>query len=163
MGARRIAGQRQDIFQENLAIEVMDHGLPEEAVLAGQLIDLAKEVNLPWVVTNNVHYARVTERLIHDVLTCLKHGVSLDDAGTILRPNAEWHLKSPEMMAQRWRHDLAGIQNCCSAERCEFRLGELQAPLQTAQTGSTDADEYLKQLTQEGARHRWGMGMTVAP
>ncbi len=163
LGARRIAGQLQDIFQDNLAIEVMDHGLPEEAVLAGQLIGLAQDMNLPWVVTNNVHYARVTERLIHDVLTCLKHGVCLDDAGTILRPNAEWHLKSPDLMAQRWRHDLTGIRNSIAlAERCEFRLEQLEAPLPRAQTpDDIDADDHLKKLTWEGARHRWGMGMTV--
>ncbi|MEZ4437441.1 MAG: PHP domain-containing protein, partial [bacterium] len=81
LGARRAAGVWRDLFGEHFAIEVMDHGLAEEARLAGGLIRLAGEMGVPWVVSNNVHHATPQDRVLHDVLTCLKHHVTLDDAG----------------------------------------------------------------------------------
>ena len=59
---------------------------------------------MPWVVTNDVHYARARDRIVHDVLSSLRHQRTLDEMGTRLRPNAEWYLKSAAQMARRWRH-----------------------------------------------------------
>jgi error-prone DNA polymerase len=53
---------------------------------------LAEAMALPWIVTNDVHYAHPKHRMAHDVLTALRHGATLDEMGTRLRPNAEWHL-----------------------------------------------------------------------
>jgi len=141
----------------------MDHGLPENARLAGDLVALARENDLPWVVTNNVHYAEVSERMVHDVLVCLRAQTTLEDAGQRLRPNGEWHLKGPRVMAERWRHDLSGIRTSVAlAERCTFRLHQLEVPLPRASLPSpfTDDDAYLRHLAYTGARTRWGVGIT---
>ncbi|MCB9539658.1 MAG: error-prone DNA polymerase [Myxococcales bacterium] len=159
LGARRAAGRLRDVFGRHFAIEVMDHGLPESARLAGALIHLAGELDVPWVVTNNVHYATPDERVLHDVLTCLRTHTTLDTAGRRLRPNAEWHLKGPAALAARWRHDLAGLRaSVALAERCTFRLGELEPALPETPLppGFDDPDEFLAHLTREGARRRWG-------
>ena len=163
LGARREAGRLQDIFGRYFAIEVMDHGLPEEARWAEELISLSTDLSVPWVVTNNVHYSTLRERLIHDVLIALKHGKTLDTASNILRPNGEWYLKSPDAIAERWRHYPDGIkQTLVLAEQCTFRLYDLQVPLPSLSVPSEfeDADNYLAHLTQIGATDRWGTGIT---
>ncbi len=164
IGARRASGRLKEIFGQHFAIEVMDHGLPEEARLAEGLINLAEHVGAPWVVTNNVHYATVAERTLHDVMTCLRHNQTLDEAGRILRPNAEWYLKSPQVISERWRHNLDGIRASVQlSEQCNFRLHHLDAPLPCISVPSpfANVDEYLRDLTHAGARDRWGAGMTL--
>src|SRR5665213_748218 len=57
-GAREAAARLHEIFDGRLAIECWDHGLEEERALLAPLIEIARTLNVPWVVTNNVHYAR---------------------------------------------------------------------------------------------------------
>ncbi|MEZ4468719.1 MAG: hypothetical protein R3F43_30865 [bacterium] len=165
LGARRSAGLLKDIFGEHFAVEVWDHGLSEEAAMVGGLLRIADEVGAPWVVTNNVHYAEPEERVLHDVLTCLKEGVTLDEAGRRLRPNAEWHLKGPRAMAQRWRHEPAGLRaSVALAERCAFRLQDLKPALPGLRLpdGIDNNDAYLRRLAYEGGR-RWASLHRAAP
>jgi DNA polymerase III alpha subunit len=78
-GACAAAAVLKDAFDGRLAIECWDHGLAEERVIVGGLIEVAHALNLPWVVTNDVHYARARDRVVHDVLSCLRHDKKLDD------------------------------------------------------------------------------------
>ena len=126
-GAYRIAGTLRDLFAEAFAIEVWDHRLPEERALVRQLIPLARRIGVPWVVTNNVHYATREGRATHDALTALRHGRPLDAMGTRLRPNGEWYLKSTALHHRR----LAGTR-CRSARHPRHRR-TLSVPHRTAQ------------------------------
>ncbi|MCC7322704.1 MAG: PHP domain-containing protein, partial [Gemmatimonadaceae bacterium] len=72
-GACEAAATLLDLFEGRLAIEVWDHHLPEERALVRQLIPLARSLGIPWVVTNDVHYALPTGRIVHDVLSALRH------------------------------------------------------------------------------------------
>jgi error-prone DNA polymerase len=147
-----------DIFEGRLAIECWDHALPEERTVVPQLIRIAQSLGVPWVVTNDVHYAEPRGRTTHDVLACLRHQLTLDTMGTRLRPNGEWYLKSPAQMRRRWQHDDAGIRATVEvAERCAFRMEMLKPRLPTfpLPPGVT-ADEYLERLVWQGARERWG-------
>ncbi len=86
---------------------------------------------IPCVVTNNVHYARRKQHIIHDVLTCLKHNVTLSTAGRRLRPNDNWCLKSPQEMQSIWRDYPQFLKNTIDiAERCQFRLTALKPSYQ---------------------------------
>ncbi len=147
-----------DIFDRRVAIECWDHGLPEERVTTARLIDIARALDIPWVVTNDVHYARARDRMIHDVLCSLRHKRPLDDMGTRLRPNGEWYLKSAAQMARRWRHAPEGIRATLDvAERCAFRLDTLAPTLPAfALPPGVASDEYLDRLVEQGAQERWG-------
>ncbi|HEY8176819.1 MAG TPA: DNA polymerase III subunit alpha [Gemmatimonadaceae bacterium] len=148
-----------DIFDRRVAIECWDHGLPEERVTSQALMAIAHALNIPWVVTNDVHYARARDRMIHDVLACLKHERTLDDMGTRLRPNAEWYLKSAAQMMRRWQHAPEGIHNTLAiAERCQFRMEQLSPTLPAFPLPpGVSADEYLERLVAQGAEERWGV------
>jgi len=147
-----------DVFDRRVAIECWDHGLTEERETSAHLIAVARALNIPWVVTNDVHYATARDRVVHDVLVCLKHERTLDEMGTRLRPNGEWYLKSADQLLRRWQHAPEGVHNTLAiAERCQFRMEQLSPTLPAFPLPpGVDADEYLERLVAHGARERWG-------
>ena len=161
--AREALGTLSEAFQRRLAVECWDHALPEERALVERLLPLAKAQDLPWVVTNDVHYARARGRIAHDVLVALRHGATLDEMGTRLRPNGEWHLKGHAQLAARWRGREEGLANTLAvAERCAFRLETLKPRLpHFPLPGGVSEDEYLERLVEAGAQERWGWKRTA--
>jgi len=159
-GACEAAANIKDMFDGRMAIECWDHGLAEEREIVRGLIEVARALDVPWVVTNDVHYARARDRIVHDVLSCLRHDKTLDGMGTRLRPNGEWYLKSAAQMRRRWQHAPEGIAATRAiAERCAFRMEQLQPTLPAFPLPSgVSADEYLERLVMQGAQERWGHG-----
>jgi len=161
--ARARLGRLAEVFGGRVAVECWDHDLAAERAVAPRLIALAGTLDVPWVVTNDVHYATPQGRIVHDVLTCLRHKTTLDEAGTLLRPNAEWYLKRPERMAHRWRHYPEALAATRAvAEQCAFRMGQLTPALPAfpLPPGVT-ADDYLASLVAAGARERYGARLTA--
>jgi error-prone DNA polymerase len=156
-GAREAAAVLKDAFDGRIAIECWDHGLAEERETVRGLIELARALNVRWVVSNDVHYARARDRIVHDVLSCLRHDKKLDEMGTRLRPNGEWYLKSAAQMRRRWQHAPEGIPATrLVAERCAFRMDQLRPNLPAFPLPpEVTPDEYLEQLVIQGARERW--------
>jgi error-prone DNA polymerase len=155
-GACEAAATLLDIFEGRVAIECWDHHLPQEREVVRHLIPLAHSLDIPWVVTNDVHYATPAGRLTHDVLWSLKHQLRLDEMGTRLRPNGEWYLKSASQMRHRWQQDEAGVRASLTIfERCRFRLEELRPTLPTFPLPpGISADDYLARLVEQGAGER---------
>ncbi len=156
--AVRAAETFAEIFRRRIAIECWDHALPEERALVPALQRIARTVGVPWVVTNDVHYADSGQRLTHDVLCALKHGATLDEMGTRLRPNGEWYLKSYEQMVRRWSGQEDGLRATVEiAEQCPFRLSDSKPSLPKfpAPAGVSD-HEYLVALVHGGVKERWG-------
>ncbi len=162
-GARERLGRLAEIFGGRVAVECWDHALASERAVVPKLVALAGSLDLPWLVTNDVHYATPRGRLVHDVLTCLRHQTTLDLAGTLLRPSGEWYLKRPEKVAHRWRHYPEGIAATREiAEQCAFRMAALTPtlPVFPVPPGVT-ADDHLASLVAAGARERYGDHLTV--
>ncbi|MDF1506023.1 error-prone DNA polymerase, partial [Roseisolibacter sp. H3M3-2] len=157
-GARAALGPLRDAFDGRVAVECWDHGLPEERALVAGLRPLARAAGVPWVVTNDVRYAEPAGRVAHDVLCALRHGRPLDAMGTRLPPNGEWYLKGPAAVARRWRHAPEGVRaSVAIAERCAFRVAHLEPTLPAFPLPpGVDADAYLAELVETGARARWG-------
>jgi len=125
-GARELLDFLRSVCGGYVAVEVWDHALPEERQLADALLELADRVGLPAVATNDVHYANPSGRIVHDVLTCLRHEVTLDEAGTRLKPNGEWYLKPSSTVWRRWRRRPDVVENTLAVAReCPFRLTDL--------------------------------------
>jgi error-prone DNA polymerase len=161
--AQQAAAQLSELFPQRFAVECWDHALPEERTLVQKLIPVASWLKVPWVVTNNVHYALPRGRLGHDVLTALRHGATLDEMGTRLRPNGEWHLKGYAQLAKRWSGREEGLRNSVMiAERCVFRFDQLKPKLpHFPLPEGVSEDEYLARLVEDGAQERWGWRRTV--
>ncbi len=160
--ARNSALELKEVFGDRLYLELWNHHLHQESIIGAHLLDLSHELEIPWVVTNNVHYSRPEKRIIHDVLTCLRHDLTLASAGRRLRPNASWYMKSPDEMAHLWRNYPQGIKNTLLvAERCQFRLGLLKPPLPNFAIPNEFIEEVsthnglLEKLVWQGAAERY--------
>src|SRR5690606_2079425 len=77
----KMLGTLKELFEPgSLYVELQDHGLPEQPVLKGILIDLARRFDVPLVATNDVHYAAKDDATAHLYLSCIKNGRSYEEA-----------------------------------------------------------------------------------
>jgi error-prone DNA polymerase len=106
-------------------IEVQRHHLQGEARLNASLLSLAAHAELPLVVTGNAHYLTPEQREVQDILTCIQHRTTLEDAGNLLRSNAEYLLRAPAEMHDLFPRLSEALDNTLRiAERCSD-AGEL--------------------------------------
>src|SRR5438876_736019 len=99
--AREALARLGAVFGERLYVELSDHLDPADPAFCDTLAQLASEMGLGCVATNNVHYARPDGRRLHDVLRCIDLGTTLDEAGNRLKPNGEYWLKGEAMLRER--------------------------------------------------------------
>ena len=78
-GAKELALELKDIFGEDFYIEVQDHGIQEERAVLPLLVNLANELNVEIVATNDVHYLEKSDAEMQDVLMCIQMKKQLDD------------------------------------------------------------------------------------
>ncbi len=119
------------------------------------------ELPLPMVATNDVLYHLPDRRPLQDVMTCIRLGCRIDQAGLALQPNAERHLKSPKEMERLFRdYPDAVMRTADIVERCGFSLEELayEYPDEPIPPGLTP-DEHLANLTWQGAAVRYPDGI----
>ncbi|CAM6006179.1 unnamed protein product [Sphagnum balticum] len=156
--ARRLTDFFQTTYKSGFYYELWDHGVHQEAVLCKQMVDLSKSLAVPCLVTNNVHYATRPKRAIHDVLTCIKHEVTLASAGRRLRPNDNWCLKSPAEIAALWQNYPEFLKNTVRvADQCQFRLFALKPSLPHYPTPDNFShDQFMEKLVYEGAKRLFG-------
>src|SRR5207244_5343520 len=150
------------LFGARLAVDVHRHGERTGERLARRLADLAAAHRVPVVATNDVRHAAPEGRPLLDVLTCIRLGTTLDQAGRRLVANAERHLKPPAEMAALFR-DMPDtiLQSRRIAERCAFTLADLgyRFPAFPLAPGETPIG-HLRALTYAGARDRY---RTITP
>ncbi|MCB9566361.1 MAG: error-prone DNA polymerase [Myxococcales bacterium] len=121
------------------------------------LRDMSQKHGFPLVAAVEVLYHDRARRPLQDVLTCVRKGRTLADAGACTRPNAEHDLKSPAAMAALFADDPALVARTLEvAERCAFTLDDLsyRYPSGELPDGTSEA-EFLRQLTLGGAADRY--------
>jgi len=141
----------------NFYIDLGRHLDPAEERLNRRLAALAAACGVPLVATNDVCHTGA-DRALLDALTCIRLGLTLEEAGRALWANAERRLKPAAEMAALFR-DLPGAVAATGAiaERCAFKLCDLgyRFPSYPLPPGETP-DSYLRLLVEAGARERWG-------
>jgi error-prone DNA polymerase len=124
---------------------------------------LSRRWGLPLVATNDVHYHEPGRQHLQDALTAVREGAPLQRLGHKLFPNPERHLKSPAAMHALFRDLPEALEaNLEIANLCAFCPSELRYryPTEWIPTGKT-ANQYLAELTWEGAAHRYPLGIPV--
>lgn len=97
--ALRTAGEFRDIFGPgNYFVEVMDHALEIEKRVRDDLLRLAKDLDLPLVGTNDLHYVEQADAHAHEALLCVQTGTNLDDPKRFKFESEEYYLKPAEQM-----------------------------------------------------------------
>lgn len=142
---------------DNFWIELQNQLRPNDALLISRLVDLADSLGLGYVATNNVHYATQDGRRLQDVLVCIRHNTTLDQASHLRRFNSEFYLKSPQEMSELFAahpHAVANTERL--AERCAFQpsYGLQELPLFETPNGMS-AESYLRRLCEQGLRERY--------
>jgi DNA polymerase III subunit alpha len=124
--AREAAAEYRDIFGPgNFFVELMQHGLELEQRSAAGLRQIAQDLNLPFLVTNDSHYTRESDAPAHEALLCVQTGTNLADPNRFRLAGAGYYLKSPQEMRALssdadWQ---AGCDNTLLiAERAEARF-----------------------------------------
>ena len=133
---------------------------PNDQLRLHELANLAAQARVPTVVTNDVLFHVPERRILQDVVTCIRHGVSIDDAGFRRERHADRYLKPPEEMARLFRRYPEALARTLEiAERCRFSLDELayQYPREAVTPGLTP-QQALERLTWEGAATRYPGG-----
>ena len=124
--ARESAAEFRDIFgAENFYCELMDHGLDIERRVQQDLLRLARDLGLPLLATNDLHYTRAEDAQAHAVLLCVQSGSTLADPKRFRFDADDFYLKSPQEMRQVWRELPEACDNTLLvAERCQTEFSE---------------------------------------
>ena len=134
---------------------------PNDALRLYRLEETARAARVPTVATNDVLYHAPERRMLQDVVTCIREGCTIDNAGFRRERFADRFLKPPAEMARLFeRHPDAIARTTEIAERCTFSLSELeyQYPSEVVEAGLT-AQDTLEKLTWEGTRDRYPEGL----
>ena len=108
------------------------------------------------MATNDVRYGRPEDHRLHDVLTCVRHQMTVDEIGRRLLPSHERYLKTPAEMAALFRDVPEAVRTTCAvAERCAFTLADLGYQFPDYPTDGETVQEHLERLTWECARERY--------
>jgi error-prone DNA polymerase len=153
----------REAFGDRLYALVARHRRAEDVRDEARLRERARRDGLPLVAATEVLYHTPSRRPLQDVLTAIRHGVALPAAGRRLKPNAEHALTSPRAFATLFADDPAAVARTEEiAERCTFSLAELRYryPSERLPDGTTSS-EWLRHLTVEGAKRRYGGEITA--
>lgn len=146
------------IFKDRFYIELQENGIEGQHDLNLLLIDLAKELSLPVVGTNNCHYLNQEDAEAFETLTCIQTGATLRGAGDHLKfTTDEYYFKSSEEMIENFSYCPEAIENTLKISETinfEFDLKTYHFPKFEPPQGLT-LDQFLEKESYEGLEKRW--------
>jgi error-prone DNA polymerase len=150
-------GQLRDAFGDRLYAMLARHQESGDPAREKLIRDRAREHRIPTVAGSEILYHTSARRELQDVMTCIRHGVALSNAGRLIHPNAEHALRSPQSFAMLFEDDPASVERTLEiADRCKFSLSQItyRYPSERLPSGMTSA-EWVRKLTYEGAQFRY--------
>ena len=151
-------GRLRDIYGERASCALTRRFRPDDHAHLAAVAQAARAAGVPTVATGDVLYHAEERRMLQDVVTCIRLGTTLDEAGFRLEEHADRHLKPPEEMARLFARYPEALERACAiADRCRFDLGELryQYPHEVVEAGRS-AQETLVHLTREALAAKYG-------
>ncbi|MDT4997452.1 MAG: polymerase subunit alpha, partial [Pseudonocardiales bacterium] len=164
--ARASAAEFKDIFGAgNFYLELMDHGLDVERRVRDDLLRLGRDLSLPAIATNDLHYTHSRDAAAHEVLLCVQSGKTMADPNRLKFEGSDFYVKSPAEMRSLWadKHDLreACDNTLLIAERCETSFTEgngTYLPRFPVPDGETEESWFVKQV-RAGLQRRYPQGV----
>jgi DNA polymerase-3 subunit alpha len=149
---------------EGFWLEVQDHGIPDELVVRQGMYDLARDLGLPVVATNDAHYLRREDARAHDVLLAIGTGADLDDPNRFRFTGEESYVKSEAEMRELFRaHPEAVDHTARVASLCEFDFEKRYlVPTFPRPAEYPSDDALLTELATRGAEARYGSPLPAA-
>lgn len=152
------AADFRDIFgKDNFFVELMDHGITVEKRTRDDLLKLSRELDIPLLATNDLHYVHQEDHEAQATMLCVQSGSTLDDENRFKFDGTEYYLKSAKQMREIFRELPEACDNTLLiAERVnvEFQQRDLM-PKFPVPAGETEATWFEKEVW-EGLRKRLG-------
>ncbi|MEI6835740.1 MAG: DNA polymerase III subunit alpha [Candidatus Falkowbacteria bacterium] len=160
VGAKKRILEYNDLFgQDNFYLEIMDHPeLEGQARVNKALIDFSKELNIPLVATNDVHYLKKEDAEAQDILLCLQNKKKIQDTDRMsMIGHGDYSMRSNAEMIEAFKDTPEAVANTLKiAEMCnlEIELGKIQLPYFDVPAGY-DGNSYLKYQCELGLKLRY--------
>ena len=156
--AKKVARKYEACFGKgNFFLEMQDHGIPEQRTVNTVLLQMSKELDIPLVVTNDVHYTYADDVKPHDILLCLQTGKKLADEDRMRYEGGQYFVKSEEEMKGLFPYAWEAVENTQRiADRChvEIEFGVTKLPKFEVPEGYTSWS-YLNELCSKGLEERY--------
>lgn len=170
--AEQLITKYRDLFgPDRYYIELQDHGLPEQKEINEKLIRLARKLNVPLVVTNDIHYIEKEDAEAQDALRCIGFKNLLNEPHqTMGDGRTEWYFKTEEEMRQLFPdvpdayENTIKIANMCNLTIHQYSTPELKGCLprfelpkefQRHDDYTKNQDDYVRYLVEKGLRMRY--------
>ena len=157
--ARKAARKYEACFGKgNYFLELQDHGIPEQKTVNTELLRMSRELDIPLVATNDVHYTYAEDADSHDILLCLQTGKKLQDEDRMRYEGGQYFVKSEEEMKGLFPYAWEAVENTQRiADRChvEIEFGVTKLPKYEVPEGY-DSWGYLNYLCEKGLKERYG-------
>jgi DNA polymerase III subunit alpha len=154
--AKNAAETYAAIFGDRYYIEIQDNKLAEQEKVNRLLVELAQEISIPVVATNDCHYGEREDFHAHDVLLCVQTGKTVDDDNRLKLETDELYLKSADEMARGFEYCPGAVERTLEiADRCnvEIEFGKYHFPTFTPPR-EVSLDDYLDELAHQGLEER---------
>ncbi|SCP96733.1 DNA polymerase III subunit alpha [Anaerobium acetethylicum] len=156
--AEKAALKYEEIFGKgNFFLEIQDHGIQEQKVVAQELMKMSRKLGIDLVATNDIHYTHSDDSVAHDILLCLQTGKKLEDENRMRYEGWQYFVKSPEEMEALFPYALEALENTYKiAQRCnvEIEFGVTKLPKYDVPEGY-DSWSYLNHLCFQGLGERY--------
>ena len=142
----------------NYFLELQDHGIAEQQRVNQELMRMSRELQIPLVATNDVHYTYASDVDPHDILLCLQTGKKLADEDRMRYEGGQYYVKSEEEMKGLFPYAWEAVENTQRiADRCnvEIEFGVTKLPKYEVPEGY-DSWTYLNKLCMDGLVERYG-------
>ncbi len=156
-GAKSLAVRLRDMFADDFYLELQDHFLIEQKQVNAALVSMARELSIPLVATNDVHYTNREDAQAQDVLLCIQTRSFVDDTDRMRFSTDEFYLKSAQEMHKLFAYVPEAISNTkLIADQCDVTIdfSARHLPVFSVEDGS-DHDAYLRKVCEQGLYERY--------
>jgi len=143
--------------KDNFYLELMDNKLSEQKIVNEGLIKISKELNIPLVASNDVHYLRKDEAKAHEALLCIQTQTTLQDPRRLRFQTEEFYFKHPDEMKDLFKENPESLKNTLEiSEKCNLELdfSSIHLPRYLPPEGKS-CEDYLRELCYEGLDKRY--------
>jgi len=162
--AKAAAESYLSMFNDRYYIEIQDNKLPEQEKVNKLLVELAKDLSIPVVATNDCHYGERADYHAHDVLLCVQTGKTISEDNRLKLETDELYVKSAEEMKRGFDYCPEAVERTLEiADRCnlEMEFGKYHFPT-FAPPKEISLEDYLDELARSGLEERLHGGTDAA-